>query len=175
MAFKQVLEYFVAHLEYVAGGQKAGSRGYEKYIEPLVAAGKFKAAGQGYEGDAIQDQLPEFSYEGKQLCISVQSQFNNSTTTVASYLNWRDEWTKLTAKWNKEKSKIEALYICFPGGFSWNEKKQRYDGTEFISTRFESLADLGLFDGSDAENEVLKRFLVDFYKDCAKEMKGKGK
>ncbi len=34
MEFKQVLEYFVAHIEYVVSGEQAGSRGYDKYIAP---------------------------------------------------------------------------------------------------------------------------------------------
>lgn len=176
MAFKQVLEYFVAHLEYVAGGQKEGSRGYEKYIAPLVAASTFTVSGQGHERepDAIQAQLPEFSYEGKQLCINVQAGYK-LTQRGGSYLNWRNEWTKAAAEWNRDMPTIDALYICFPTGFEWNESKQRYDGTAWDLGRPVSLTALGLFDGSDAENAVLKSFLADFYEACAKEIKGKGK
>lgn len=54
--FKQLLEYFVAHLEW-CNSQGDSSIGYIQYIKPLLDTKKFKYAGQGWNGDQIQKQI----------------------------------------------------------------------------------------------------------------------
>ena len=44
--FKQLLEYFVAHLEYCVTKNKE-NRGYDKYIKPFEESGSFKWSGFG--------------------------------------------------------------------------------------------------------------------------------
>ena len=49
LQFKCVLEYFVAHLEWVQNRDTSGI-GYSQYISPLVHRANFKTTGQGYKG-----------------------------------------------------------------------------------------------------------------------------
>ena len=164
MEFKQVLEYFVAHLEYVAGGNQAGSRGYDRYIAHLVAAGNFKISGQGYSDDQIQNQLPEFTYKDKRLCITVQSGYQFKS--AATYLNWLGAWTKIVARWDG--NRVAALAIKTPENFTVATDKNgnnRRTANEWNNGTEATLESLGLFDGSDDGNEKLKSFLEEFYND----------
>ena len=167
MEFKQVLEYFVAHLEYVAGGNQAGSRGYDMYIAHLVAAGNFKISGQGYSDDQIQNQLPEFSYRDNRLCITVQSGYQFKS--AATYLNWLGAWTKIVAEWDG--NSINALKIYYPVGFKWKKNNGIWEKKPEWKYETKSLESLGLFVGSDSENETLNDFLYKFYEKYAEEKK----
>lgn len=54
--FKQLLEYFVAHLEYCVTNNKH-NRGYDKYIKPFEESGSFKWSGFGRKEEKIQNQV----------------------------------------------------------------------------------------------------------------------
>ncbi len=165
MAFKQVLEYFVAHLEYVAGGEQAGSRGYEKYIEPLVESGNFRVSGQGYRDREIQEQLPEFSREGSKICINVQTGYH--LRNASTNLNWTDAMTHIVAVWHE--NSVTALKIQFPKYYETAEKTLWCQENETEA----SLTTLGLFNNNDDENEKLKRFFKAFYENYKEEKKVK--
>ncbi|MBP5451323.1 MAG: hypothetical protein J6Y16_03705, partial [Treponema sp.] len=170
MEFKQVLEYFVAHLEYVASWNQAGSRGYDKYIAHLVAAGNFKSSGQGYKGEQIQKQLPEFSYKDKGLGITVQPGFQ--LKSAATYLNWLGAWTKIVAEWDG--NRVAALAITTPENFTVASDKNgnnRRTANRWNNGTEATLESLGLFIDSDSENETLNDFLYKFYEKNAEEKK----
>lgn len=85
--FKHLLEYFVAHVEYVATHEKTHV-GYETYIRPLEEAGTFKLTGLGYEGQQIQQQVTAWSkYSVGEIAINCSPQYGNYRTRLC-YLNW---------------------------------------------------------------------------------------
>ena len=156
--FKQLLEYFVAHLEYVEGGKHPGTRGYEEYIAPIPTA-DFCIAGQGYLGHDIQKQIAGYdTFYDRQVCITVVKNYR-SYITEASYLHWKDAWTKIVAVPNEDRTRVTALRIRSPTGFLIDPPKpDDWDIAEEMS-----LTALGLFDHSDTENETLRHFLEVFH------------
>ncbi|MBR2199961.1 MAG: hypothetical protein IJ894_04320, partial [Bacteroidales bacterium] len=65
--FKHILEYFVAHLEYVNGSPDP----IGKDILPLSE--KFKKTGNGYKGNKIQKQIEEWANFGNdKIAINIQ-------------------------------------------------------------------------------------------------------
>ena len=164
MAFKQVLEYFVAHLEYVAGGEQV-PEGMRKYIEPLVESGNFRVSGQGYRDREIQEQLPEFSWEGNKICINVQTGYPLRNTSTN--LNWTDAMTHIVAVWYE--NSVTALKIQFPKYYGTAEKALWCQENEIEA----SLTTLGLFNSNDAENDKLRSFFKAFYEDYKEEKKVK--
>lgn len=57
--FKNLLEYFVSHLDYIEN-KDVNAPGYEEYIKSYVESQMFKMTGQGYDGAAIQNQIKEW-------------------------------------------------------------------------------------------------------------------
>ena len=60
--FKDLLAYFVVHLEYVQTGKTNGI-GYDKFLkplEPLTVDNDFYKTGQGYNNDNIQHQIEDW-------------------------------------------------------------------------------------------------------------------
>ena len=93
--FKHLLEYFVAHLEFVNG--TPNSQGFKEYIEPIQ---NFKQTGQGWKGDAIQKQITSWQqYPLGIICINVQGNFGPNYKTKKCYLNWKDTGVNIIAKW----------------------------------------------------------------------------
>ena len=74
--FKSLLEYFVAHLEYVANNCDVSHHGYKKYIQPWVDSNKFKKTGTGYNGQKIQNQIADWEqYSVGKIAINCTPQF----------------------------------------------------------------------------------------------------
>jgi 5-methylcytosine-specific restriction enzyme B len=150
--FKKLLEYFVAHLEWVNSEDK-NSKGFENYIKPLTDANNFKATGQGYSGDNIQNQISRWDkyYNGK-ICINIQPNFG-SYKSSKSYLNWEGTGINVIAKWNKDniESLLQEEYQY------WLEPPKRKD---LKITR--SLDSLGLFDNKEDATKALIDFFDNF-------------
>ena len=106
--FKHLLEYFVAHLEYIRE-YKDNTRGYNEYIKPILE--NFKRTGQGYKGFEIQNQISNWcEYKPyNRICITVRKdQYPNN----GCYLHWERTDINIIAKWNQEKTSIESLTIA---------------------------------------------------------------
>jgi len=94
--FKNLLEYFVAHLEYCVTDQKVGE-GYMRYIKDIK---NFKRGGQGHKGQEIQNQIAQWeSYNNGDICLNV-----NPTVykTGGCYLNWEDTAINVNAIWHND-------------------------------------------------------------------------
>ena len=181
MAFKQLLEYFVAHLEHATGRGQDSTRGYDDYIAPIPKS-DFKFAGQGYRGHDIQKQIAGNDlFNGRQIFITVNIIPTHNRHVDASvdymseatYLNWQDAWTKIVVVPNEDRTKVTALRIKSPTGFSWNDEtgRQEPDGWDTVAER--TLDELGLFDGTNEENEFLRGFYNAFYERGVSEVNGK--
>jgi len=138
--FKNLLEYFVSHLDYIEN-KDVNAPGYDEYIKSYVESQMFKMTGQGYDGAAIQNQIKEWdTYESGQICINVQGNYGTYKSTKC-YLNWIHTGINIIAKWKD--TKIVALY---QDEFNYWEKPPRRvnTGKEY------SLSDLGLFSSASA-------------------------
>jgi 5-methylcytosine-specific restriction enzyme B len=145
--FKKLLEYFVAHLEWVNNNDENGS-GYEEYIKPLIEIKSFKKTGQGYNGENIQKQIEKYDkYNNGKICINIQSNFRDYKTATC-YLNWEGTGFNIRAKWNG--NKIE--YLSQEEFQNKPRKRQDLNYTKSIHS-------LGLFDNKE---EVTKT-LIDFF------------
>ena len=150
--FKFLLEYFVSHLEYLRyrhrKGQALRGRGYAQYILPILS--NFKATGQGYNGDGIQNQISNWekytcgkSTSGR-IFINVQIKFG-SVTTATNYLCWDSTYIHILARWSFGKNVITQLTI--------EDKTPNKAKTLMTKT----ISELGLFDGN-TPNAELKKF-----------------
>jgi len=150
--FKKLLEYFVAHLEWVNSEDK-NCKGFDNYIKPLTDANNFKATGQGYSGGNIQIQISNWDkYSNGKICINIQPNFG-SYKSSKSYLNWEGTGINVIAKWNKEniESLLQEEYQY------WLNPPKRKD---LKITR--SLDSLGLFDNKEEVTNVLIDFFDNF-------------
>ncbi len=150
--FKKLLEYFVAHLEWVNSEDK-NCKGFDNYIKPLTDANNFKATGQGYSGGNIQIQISNWDkYSNGKICINIQPNFG-SYKSSKSYLNWKGTGINVIAKWNKEniESLLQEEYQY------WLNPPKRKD---LKITR--SLDSLGLFDNKEEVTNVLIDFFDNF-------------
>ena len=157
--FKSLLEYFVAHLEYLQSeeGTNSNSRGYEQYIKDYINpetkkpdSGKFKYSGQGYKNHKIQEQIKKWCNfnDNKKIYISISGASKTCYINTACYLHREDFiWCAIRPNWNKVDNIITDLYVTI-------------DDKQIFSS---SLNDLGLFDGNPA-NEKLKEFFKEYMK-----------
>ena len=162
--FKQLLEYFVAHLEYCRGGGQETSRGYKQYIKPYVDNDAFKMSGQGYNGGNIQQQVEGFNpFHGEKVCININA--SNRYISIDCYLNWGYSLTKIMAEWNSVGNsvgnEIIALKIMNATDAHREDDIWRADAWEEVCR--ESLEALGVFDGTETVTDALKDFLEKFY------------
>jgi 5-methylcytosine-specific restriction endonuclease McrBC GTP-binding regulatory subunit McrB len=149
--FKSLLEYFVAHLEYMQSRKDKNSRGYEQYIKKYINPNtgkldttKFKCSGQGYDGDKIQEQINNWcNYENDTISITINGATTTRYANTGCYLHKNKTWHAIRAKWKDKNTIINSLYITI------DEQK-----TEMLNY---SLDDLGLFDAEQA-NQNLKEF-----------------
>lgn len=136
--FKHLLEYFVAHLEYLLSEKSQDSLGYEEYIAQYINEGTFKKSGQGYKGQGIQEQIAQWSeYPAGTICISVDPR-----SILASYLNWKE---------------TDINVIPYAGALSHIETlRLTADGRSTIFME-KGIKELGLFDKAEP-NPELKEF-----------------
>ena len=156
--FKQLLEYFVAHLEYCVTNDKH-NRGYDKYIKPFEENGSFKWSGFGRKEEKIQNQVKNWeNYQNGRITINILA---SSYTNRGSYLNWIHTSINVIAVWQKDASSIECLRIV----------KNSYPITNAEEVLTLSVQKLGLFDDQEP-NDKLKYFF-DKFNELIMEEKGK--
>ena len=158
--FKQLLEYFVAHLEYCVTKNKE-NRGYDKYIKLFEDRGSFKWSGFGRKEERIQNQVKNWeNYQNGRITINILA---SSYTNRGSYLNWIHTSINVIAVWQKDANSIEYLRIV----------KNSYPITNAEEVLTLSVQKLGLFDDQEPNNK-LKHFF-DKFNELIMEEKGKGK
>ena len=149
--FKHILEYFVAHLEWLINSNEHG-RGYKTYISPLNAKNEFFATGQGYKGGNIQSHIKNWcNFENGEICINIQASYGNYKT-VKSYLNWLDTGINVIARWKGNQINSLALEEYH----YWNKPPNRVD----LKIN-KSITELELFDDK-SPNDTLKSFFDKF-------------
>ena len=148
--FKSLLEYFVAHLEYVASKGNISHCGYEKYIHPLVTSQTFKKTGTGYSGQKIQAQIAAWEeYAVGKIAINCTPQYGGNYKTRLCYLNWIPTGLNVTPQWNNDHITSLALE-------SYQDENK---WTTVVSPI--SLSELGLYD-DQFPNDSLKNFFDSF-------------
>lgn len=106
--FKHLLEYFVAHLEYVQN-ETVDFVGYDEYIKPFVETNQFSTSGLGYKNHNIQKQVAKWdTYPNGKMCININPAYGRYDTKN-SYINWATTGINIIAKWNKEKVSVLCL------------------------------------------------------------------
>ncbi len=152
--FKQLLEYFVAHLEYIQSNV-TDDVGYKQYIGSLVQNDCFKKTGQGYAGASIQNQIAEWQdYDIGKICINIQGQFGTGYYSKKCYLNWESTGINIYAQWNPQKSRIISLGLT---EYVYWETPPYYMDSEPLFP----IASLGLYDGQEP-NEIISAMFRQF-------------
>ena len=169
--FKHLLEYFVAHLEFVdtndsnaikGGTYKTNTRGFNQYIAPLLQANSFKSTGQAYKNAMIQQQIDSWSdYNKHKVLISIQHSRAGGYRTFANYLHWNNEdgWMTICADWDG--NNIDSLFLSH---------NTQLDRTKPHIKTFD-INKLGLFDGKSPNKEV-EDLLDTFYDEEINNIKG---
>lgn len=144
--FKNLLEYFVAHLEFCVTGQK-DNEGYKKFISHI---NDFAYSGQGHMGDKIQNQIKDWElFESGVICININSASRTPYKNKGSYLNWKPTAINVNAVWSK--NTISQLKIV----------KDSYPISNSKDVLIFSISDIGLLD-NNPPNENLKIFFDKF-------------
>ena len=144
--FKHLLEYFVSHLEW-CNNNDTSFIGYNIYIKPLLDAKKYKYAGQGWNGDQIQEQIKQWAhYEKYTICINV---YGANYQSNACYLNWEGTWINVRPLWDNDH--IVKLYLSKEEKSSAKEEKTK------------TIKELGLFDNKEP-NSIIKAFFDEYEK-----------
>lgn len=139
--FRQLLEYFVAHLEYCNNGNDTSSRGFDQYIKSWVDTQSFKCSGQGYNGGQIQQQVKDWEqYPAGKIFINV---YASDYTNKGNYLNWENTSINITANWKADV--IESLSLTL-----YSEETKSRESLLTFST-----AELGLFDDSSITESLI--------------------
>lgn len=149
--FKHILEYFLAHLNYVTNGNSTKVHGYEEYIKPFVDKGTFKKAGFGYKGEGIQKQVAAWSnLNDGELCVNINA--TNYQNPKACYINWKETSVNVVASWeNGEAVRLSLSYFSEDGdNKSWKDLKSSF-----------SMDELGLYDHK-APNDNLQEFFSNY-------------
>lgn len=141
--FKQLLEYFVAHLEFCVTDKKNGE-GYNRYIKQIK---NFNRSGQGHKGQNIQNQIKDWEkYENGNICININPTVYKGR---GCYLNWEDTAINVNAIWDNDTIiKLKIVKDSYP-------IRNAKDVLTFSNT------ELGLMD-NQAPNETLKSFFNKF-------------
>ena len=158
--FKNLLEYFVSHLEYGANKYDGNIRGYNTYIKPLVDANRFVKSGYGYKGHAIQSQVDGWdSYDIGTICITANA---TNFQSRGCYLHWKETSLSINTKWRTkgegESEEVEIIRMT----------KNSFPLSSAVTVHTKSVVELGLFDGK-APNEGLENFFEE-YENLLKEL-----
>ena len=148
--FKHLLEYFIAHLEYVVNNDKNGI-GYDTYLKHWVDSNNFYKQGQGYNGANIQKQIEKWdSYSnGHRIAINIYGASKTPYRNNACYLNWKGTWVNVRPVWKN--NHIIELYLS----------KEEHSGAKPVETK--TIKELGLFDNNEP-NDILHNFLDEYRK-----------
>ena len=125
--FRQLLQYFVAHLEFCYAnylkkwdGESAPSetstRGYKMFLDNNswnANWGNFYLTGQGYKNGGIQKQLTAWEkYSSRKICISIGAGSRNRYKDFKlNYLHWYNTYFAIRANWNSSTNTISELFI----------------------------------------------------------------
>lgn len=151
--FKQLLEYFVAHLEYIQSN--VTDVGYKQYIRPLVQNHYFKKTGQGYTGASIQNQIAKWQdYNIGKICINIQGQFGTGYHSKKCYLNWESTGINIYAQWDPQKTRIISL--GFTEYVYWETTPYYVDSEPTFP-----ITSLGLYDGQEP-NQIISAMFRQF-------------
>jgi hypothetical protein len=164
--FKHILEYFVAHLEWVTN-KNTDARGYKTYIAPLRDKNQFISTGQGYNANNIQNSVKNWcSYESEIMYINIQGNYG-SYNSVKCYINWAGTGLNVIAKW--EGKFVESLYL---EDYLWRSKPPERINLEITRT----ITELGLFDDKNPNPDLQIFFdkyaslLTEWYKNEQKKL-----
>ncbi len=156
--FKHLLEYFVAHLEYVQN-KTTSHIGYSKYIAPLIKDNNFSYTGQGYKNGSIQNQVKEWEfYFNEKICINIQDRYGKGFDSKRCYLNWGDTGINILAKWSNN-----TITGLFQSSYNhWEDNPSRNNlGIE------KNLIQLDLFSKNKVTDD-LKFFFNNYYSEIIK-------
>jgi hypothetical protein len=151
--FKKLLEYFVAHLDWIVNEDEQ-SKGYVKYIQPLISGDSFLKTGQGYAGDKIQQQVEDWDqYGDEQICINIQSNYGDYKSSKC-YLNWKETGVNIIAVWkgNNIVSLRQEVYVDF-------ETPVKREDLGMVKT----LSELQLFEDVNDFNTDIEVFYENFF------------
>src|SRR5574344_929043 len=173
--FKQVLEYYVSHLDYVANNKKENPNanlttpGYEKYIKPLQNKGQFVFTGQGYNDGTIQTLIQDFdTFNGQKICINVGGGYLLFKATT--YLNWKTTAININANWSNDNKIVISLEQNRVIPRDDEDDKFKKDHNEKICNP-KTISELGLFDEKEP-NQCLKDFYKTYYNAFLENKKG---
>jgi 5-methylcytosine-specific restriction protein B len=146
--FKHVLEYFVAHQNYLQSSESSDIQGYDEYIKPFIDTQSFSKTGQGYNDNSIQRQISKWDdiYPNRTLCINIQPNYG-SYTSKKSYLNWSGTGINIFCNWSDD----EVISLSIGYAYWWKKP------IEYKIIRTESIEDLNLYN-SLGDNGLLKDF-----------------
>lgn len=154
--FKCILEYFVAHLEYIQTNS-ISIKGYSDYIASKLPL--YPVTGHGYKGESIQQHIEQWAdFHLGYICINIQGNYGHNYTTKKCYLNWyakqSDESTgyNILTQWQKDRVfKLQLSNYKY-----WLDPPVWEDSTEM------TISELGLYDKKEP-NEKIKCFFAEFY------------
>ena len=158
--FKELLRYFVVHLEYCHYDlhNKAKEETQPKWFGDVTKeyVKKIdKKSGHGYNNDAIQKQIEDWCiYPYGRVTISVQSSPKGDYTTKASYLHWDKTGLNINAEWEDNNEKIACLYY-----------RNIDDSDDENKTNRKSITREDLFNGASQLKDLYECF-VQAKKDC---------
>ncbi|MCQ2976187.1 MAG: AAA family ATPase, partial [Bacteroidales bacterium] len=148
--FKSVLEYFVSHLMYIQSNDTS-SKGYQKYIEPLVNNNKFICK-EGHQDGNLQKYIKEWNNLSiGTIAITIQNYYGKGYWTKKCYINWVYTGVNVFANWDKE-GHIVKLCLAY---YEKDRPLNYADGFNF------SLQDLGLF--TPQQTEVFIKFTNKYF------------
>lgn len=147
--FKHLLEYFVAHLDYVQN-LSTNYNGYSEYIQPLVESKQFVAKGLGYKGHNIQKQVAQWdTYANGRMCVNINPAYG-SYKTKNTYINWETTGINIIANWKKDRV-IGLMLVDYDEEEGWSNQACKF-----------SVEELGLYKETDDINSNLKALFNEF-------------
>lgn len=154
--FKQLLEYFVAHLEYLHFSKKGLDtlkvQGYNKYIAPILENGDTINKGSYKSKSILNNKLNDINFfQGKQILMHIQQSYG-SYLKKTNYLNVGN--FNIAPKWDKNNLHISHFYI------------KEYENKDLSASV--SIQELGLFDAQEP-NEKLINFYTTYFNYIKKE------
>ena len=156
--FKELIEYFVTHLEYMARGEnKENLLGYDKYLKPFIENKTFKKTGQGYNNDGIERQIEEFNtFPHNKIHVIVGRARNETVPCTSKFCYLTYDWLNIRATnaegaWDLKTKSIIFLRVVMLNG----SQDDIIESTDF------NISELGLFDNKEP-NQKMKE-MADYY------------
>ena len=158
--FKELIEYFVTHLEYMARGEnKKKLLGYDKYLKSFIENKTFKKTGQGYNNDGIERQIEDFNtFPHNKIHVIVGRARNENVPCTSKFCYLTYGWLNIRATnaegaWDLETKSIIFLRVVMLNGSQDNI----IESTDF------KVSELGLFDNKKP-NQKMKEMANYYFK-----------